>query len=112
MTSTDSPSLAPSMDGDALYDSIMSEIEPELVSANSERIAELTKDETEEERKVRAERYEKAFEVYDVKMAEYVSQAKEVSARHKRESLKALERDSRKEEEKQLEEILNSTLTA
>jgi hypothetical protein len=45
-------------------------------------------------------------------MVEYVSQAKETSARHKRESLKALEQDERKEEEKKMEEILNSTLTA
>ncbi len=112
MTPTDSPSLASTLDGDALYDSIMETIEPELVSANSENIAELTKDETVEERKVRAERYEKAFALYDAKMEEYVSKTKEASAKHRRDTLKALERDDREEEEKKMEDILNATLSA
>ena len=59
------------LSGSEIYDRIMGEIEPELVIAELSRIAERTKTENPEQRKVRAERYTKAFAEYDKRFAEY-----------------------------------------
>ncbi len=50
--------------GSEIYDSLMSQIEPELVQANLDFLDEPYADETEEERKARYKRYSEAFVKY------------------------------------------------
>ncbi len=58
-------------DGQTVYDWIMSRIEPELTTANREKLPELYANETPEQAQVRAARYAKAFEEYDKQYAQY-----------------------------------------
>lgn len=54
-----------------LYDMIMQTVEPDLVSAVTPTLPEKYKDETPDDRRVRAKRYEAAFAAYDRRFAEY-----------------------------------------
>ena len=60
-------------DGQTVYDWIMSRIEPELTTAQKDKLPELYKNETPEQAQVRAQRYTKAFEEYDKQYAQYRS---------------------------------------
>lgn len=62
------PSIA---GGHEVYDSIMQAIEPDLVSANMDKLDALHPNETEAENKARMKRYAKAFEKYQKKYEEY-----------------------------------------
>ena len=58
-------------EGQAVYDWIMGHIEPELVTAQKEKLPELYQNETPEQAQVRAARYAKAFEEYDKQYQQY-----------------------------------------
>ena len=58
-----------SLTGQALYDSIMGDIEPELLTKNMPRISAMIAKDTPEERKARAERYTAAFAEYEKRFA-------------------------------------------
>jgi hypothetical protein len=79
--------------GDVVYDLLMSGIEPELTSENTEHILELAKDDTPEERKERAERYARAFEEYDRQFAAAEREWVQQFTAYKRASFKALEEE-------------------
>jgi len=69
---TTPPALPPLFFGEhALYNFIMEQIEPELTTTGTKTLDEKYKNETPEERKVRAVRYEKAFKLYDQRFSEY-----------------------------------------
>ena len=57
-------------DGAALYDSIMADIEPELIHANLPKMAPLLANDTPDQRKARAIRYSAAFEEYEKRFKE------------------------------------------
>lgn len=61
------------MDGNEVYDMLMAEIEPDLVTANLPTLQEKYKDETPEQTKVRGERYKAAFIEYKKRYAEYAA---------------------------------------
>ncbi|TSC58582.1 MAG: hypothetical protein Greene041619_456 [Candidatus Peregrinibacteria bacterium Greene0416_19] len=65
------PMLPEVLEGGALYDQIMTAIEPELTSTVYPTLAEKYKDETPEQAKVRAERYAKAMEEYKKQLQKY-----------------------------------------
>lgn len=69
-TQLPAPPAIPS--GEEIYDRIMGQIEPELVTAVLPTLKEKYKDETQEEAKVRAVRYQKAFAEYDKQYAAYL----------------------------------------
>ena len=62
---TQKPSATQSASGDALYDSIMARLEPDLTSENIDTLDEKYAGESETEYELRMERYEAAFEECD-----------------------------------------------
>ena len=68
------PVLAqPIPSGTEMYDTIMAQIEPDLVTAELPLLKEKYKEETSEQRAERAQCYEKAFALYAVRFQEYTS---------------------------------------
>lgn len=59
--------------GQELYDQIMAGIEPELVSTAIPALKEKYKDETPEQTKARAERYEQAYDRFDEAFDAYLA---------------------------------------
>lgn len=57
---------------DELYDQIMSDIEPELMLGNVAAAKEAQSADTPEQKKERSERYRRAFEEYDKRLAKYL----------------------------------------
>lgn len=88
-------------DGDALYDQLMGPIEPELLTANLPRLKALyAADGTDAKRKIRGERYKKAFQAYRVALAEFDRMMQEKLNRYYAEALRTLEAYDRAKEEK------------
>ncbi len=82
------------LSGEAVYDLLMSKIEPELTHKNCKKVRELTAHETAEERKERAERYMRAFEEYDRQFMALERKWMEQFARYKRASMRDMERET------------------
>ncbi len=61
------------LDGQVVYDMLMQNIEPDLVTAQLPLLKEKYKDETPEQAKERAERYDKAFVEYDRQYVAYMA---------------------------------------
>ena len=91
--------------GDALYDSIMAEIEPELTTAQINTLVEKYKGETPEEAKARAERYNKAFEEYEKRFAQTQQGWDASFKQYKHEALASAEKEDRTEDEKNLTQL-------
>ena len=124
MADTDNPFLPPQSQvavqndsavastGDAIYDNIMSQIEPELTTAQLPLLDEKYKSETADQAAVRAARYNKAFAEYDKQFADYQTKWNEQFATYKREALKSTEQEARKEDDQQIQSIEQSILAA
>lgn len=91
--------------GDDVYDALMVDIEPELVSVNIPHLDDGYTDESPEQRKARYERYVQAFEAYDKALAAWTAELKTAVDRCRREVIKASEQESRKQEEVKLSEL-------
>ena len=72
MTQTDPQISGQFPTADQVYDRIMKDIEPELLTVSNPTLAEKYKDETPEESQARAERYQKAYAEYDKKYEAYM----------------------------------------
>lgn len=88
--------------GDEIYNSIMSQIEPELTSAQISLLEEKYKGETEGDQKVRMERYTKAFEEYEKQYGEYIATLDAQVRSFKRDAMSSTEGQSRAEDNAQL----------
>lgn len=98
--STTIPALPPMPEnGNALYDMIMGEIDPELTSAQVNGLLEKYKDEMPEQRAERAKRYERAFALYNQRFAEYNAYWSRQFNAHKRASIASLEAEHRMHED-------------
>jgi len=98
--------------GDAIYDSIMSQIEPELTTLELPLLVEKYKDETSEQAKARGERYAKAFEEYDRIFTKLQQGWDAQLAKYQHESLASTEKEMRQQEEAQisgLEQAISDT---
>ncbi len=91
--------------GDQLYDYLMGQIEPDLVSDRIPFTVEAYKTDTEEERKERAIRYQKAFDEYKKRKDEYVKEARKKIAEYEREKFDELEEVSAIFDEERMMEI-------
>ena len=91
--------------GRELYDSIMSGIEPELVSSVIPTLQEKYKEETPEGKEARKDRYNQAFAEYEKQYQQYVAELEEQVKRYQREGMKSVEAMSREEEEQNLASI-------
>ena len=65
------PAIPAKRTGREIYDSIMREIEPELLSTELPNLDEMYKDDTPAQAKERAERYIRAMEEYEKRYAQY-----------------------------------------
>jgi hypothetical protein len=98
------------LSGDALYNSLMENIEPELTLSHIHTLQEKYKDESVHDRTLRAERYKKAFKRYDEEYALHQQAWIAAFTSYKHEALQSLEADDRERESgvmNKLEEELN-----
>src|SRR3989344_1364855 len=84
--------------GTEVYDGLMANIEPELLSANIPHIDDAYVNESEQDRKVRYERYTAAFAKYDEAYALWEAQLNEAVTTYRRDALKSAEQESRSED--------------
>lgn len=93
------PPLPPVFEGDDLYDTIMGEIEPELVSTVYPTLDEKYKNETPDEKAARQARYDKAFVEYERRFALYTNKWNGELRAFQTGVSRALEADDRAEDE-------------
>ena len=89
-------------DGIEIYDMLMNKIEPELVSMELSSLDEKHEGETEGERKIRLERYRKAFEQYDEAFSQYSAKLTEKVAKYRKQVFSSKEKEDMKSEEAKL----------
>lgn len=98
---------------EAVYDLLMNEIEPELVSTNVNGLKEKYRNEKPEQARKRAKRYALAFEEYDRRLDLYINKlnkAMNAYARDAAKSLEAYEQKNNTDNLADLESQISSTL--
>ena len=81
-----------------IYDAIMKDIEPELLSTNLSKLAEQNKDESPEENAQRRERYVKAMVQFEAQYAIYLAEQKQAISAYRRTAIASLEQKSQAKE--------------
>lgn len=97
--------------GAALYDRLMTDIEPELVSSVLPTLAKTYRGESPIESRIRAERYTRAFQRYDKALDKYLfalGHTMKKNAATAAASLEQSERAAEKENISELEHVFNS----
>ncbi len=94
--------------GDELYNTLMGKIEPELTTAELPVLDARYKDETPEQSKARARRYEKAFAEYDRQLQSYMGDLQAKLKAHQRIAMSSAELGAKAEEEEALTAIESS----
>jgi hypothetical protein len=110
-TSTDptqKPLMPRVLSAEEIYDMLMAEIEPDLVSGVIEHLAEKYPNETPEEKAARAARYTQAFAEYDVRLQQYREEWDAKLARFKRLAIGYLEHKDRGSESARLQDLESS----
>ena len=92
----------PPLSGDELYNMLMRGIEPDLTTDQLPTLDAKYKDETPEQAKTRALRYEKAFKEYEKQLAEYLAQLSGKVHVYQTAARQSAEEDSRTQEGSQL----------
>jgi hypothetical protein len=92
---------------DELYDSIMKDIEPDLVTSNLRKLEEQYKDESAEEKTIRMLRYDAANEEFNERLDLHVAEIKESARTKRRNALKEKEIADQEREEKLLMNMEN-----
>ncbi|HVW67168.1 MAG TPA: hypothetical protein VHA78_05595 [Candidatus Peribacteraceae bacterium] len=98
-TSTSTPQPPKILRGQEIYDLIMSQIEPDLVSTQLPLLAQKYATETPEDKKARAQRYNKAFAEYDKKFQEYCDTWDADLRAYKRQAIQTIEKNAREGQE-------------
>lgn len=93
------------LDPASVYDALMGQIDPELVTSEIPKLTEKYKDETPEQRRDRAEHYNEAYEQYESMLTEFVGGLKEHANTQRRKALVSAEAESRKVEEGELQKM-------
>jgi len=91
-----------------IYNMLMYDIEPELMTDMLPELAEIYAGETEEERAERGERYARAFETFTERFAQILDLWKEELLAFKEKALAAFKERSTKEDAKKLSDIEHS----
>lgn len=94
-----------------LYDMLMRDIEPDLLSYNIVKLAEYYKDETETENTERLQRYQKAYQEFDRVFQSFMNEVQDEVRTTKRDSLEKTEQSDRAGETDNIE-ALEETLDA
>jgi len=98
--------------GKQLYDSLMGDIEPELVSSVIPALAARYAGETPDAHTSRMERYKRAFEEYDRRCAEYLRGLRSDVATFRKQSRKAVEGRQRSAEQAALQTLEDSIFSS
>lgn len=85
-----------------VYDRLMEQIEPELMTAQLPTLDERYKDEAPEQADARRERYAKAFAAYDEKFREYRRDIESQARRYQRTAVSSTEEQSRLREQERI----------
>ena len=91
--------------GKEIYDGIMGKIDPELLFDNLSKLKEQYVDETPEQKKKRAARYNKAFAEYDKQFAEYMAELHGKVTLFRKQAIVELESRDRKDDDNKMQEI-------
>ena len=91
-----------------LYNTIMSEIEPELTTEGVKLLSEKYKNETTEEARTRKARYDKAYAEYDKQFAKHMDNINAKVKKYERASFAEMESEDRNQESVGLAEIENA----
>lgn len=91
--------------GEEVYDGLMAQIEPELLSANIPHLDEAYPSETEEEKKARYDRYSAAFVKYDEMYAEWEKNLNEIVTDYRKDALTSAETESKQEDASALAQL-------
>ncbi len=81
--------------GEELYNKLMAGIEPELLTQNLPTLEEKYKNESPEDAKARAAKYDKAFAEYEKQLAAYMSGMQRQVTTYKRTALQSAEAEDR-----------------
>jgi hypothetical protein len=84
--------------GQALYDAIMGQIEPDLVTAELPKLPEKFAKDTPEEKEARSFRYKRAYEQYDLLFDELVEKPLKQVKRKRKNALTFIEKEAQKKE--------------
>lgn len=90
---------------DEIYDRIMDDIEPDLVTANLPEIDSKYEGETDKEKKTRYKRYEAAFAEYEKRFKEWMAHLKRQFEQARKKLVKKAEAKSASQEAEKLEEL-------
>lgn len=85
-----------------LYDMLMRNIEPDLLSYNIPKLDEYYASESEEEHEERMKRYEQAYEEFEYVFQDFMNEVQDEVRVNKRSALVAQEAENREEEEGEL----------
>lgn len=88
--------------GSQVYDALMYDIEPELLTDNLQHLDEKYADETAEGRAMRYKRYEKAFATYDAVFTKWIDDLAASVQTFKKDAMKTAEAQTRDEEAQHL----------
>lgn len=96
------------LSGKEIYDVLMREIEPELLSDNLPRLKEQSSHDTPEQMRERALRYEKAFAEYDKRFQKYAEDLHAKVVHYRKQALHSVEAQDRSREEISINSRLGS----
>lgn len=102
------PVPPPVLSGQELYDTIMRDIEPDLLSSNVETLAVAYETQSPEEKAERADRYRQAFAEYERRLAQYQLQWDMQLSAYKRQAISYIEHQSQSNEAAELQNIESS----
>jgi len=91
--------------GKEIYDGIMGKIDPELLFDNLPKLKEQYAEETPEQKKRRAARYNKAFAEYDKQFAAYMAELHGKVTQFRKQAIVELEFRDRKDDDNKMQEI-------
>jgi len=102
---TSTPADSAPLTGEEIYDTLMKDIDVDLLTANVNGLEEKYKGETKAQRAARLERYKKSYAAYDKAYALWTERLHQLVTDARRTALKSAEAQSKSEEEKVLSSL-------
>lgn len=93
---------------EVIYNSLMKEIEPELLTSSIPTLEKKYADETEAERARRTKRYKEAYKKYDKAYAKYIKGLTKQVQAYKKDAMKTAESKNREKEQSILKKLEQS----
>ncbi len=91
--------------GEAMYNMLMMQIEPDLVTSSLPVLNDKYKNETPEQSAARAKRYEAAFAEYEKRLSEYLGNLQQKTHEYRRTALQSAEQDEKDKDNQKLHSL-------